>query len=216
MYVFANSSGQAVVVTGQVSRRIPFSFPALDSSLTAMVASVRVTPKPVVSVTSSLGGHNYLSVYGEDPMHVEINGVVLGQNCNAINAVDSAISNAVSFYQSNGIVNRATPVLIRLGSSQLRSINGFLVAITVQQDAENLDIASFSMLLLAESLDERELVVNDPPQLVPPADTSTQLRGVRDNLLASTTGPFTDQPWSSVLIDANGEIISRVTQTIQA
>ena len=215
MYVFANESGQAIIVTGSVSKRMPFSFPALETSLTALVASVRVSPKPIVSVNSCLGGHNYINVFGEDPMHVEISGVVIGSSCNTTRQVSSVVSDTLSFYSSNGIINRVTPVTFRLSTSGAKLNRGFVVALTIQQSADNADLASFNMLLLTDSLDEREIVVSDPPSLTTTASTDQAARGVVSNIQASTLGAIPSQDWGSILIDSNGEVISRVTQTVQ-
>ena len=58
-----------------------FSFPELDQSFNALVRATRVSPKPVINTQGTLGGVNYLNVFGEDPLQVEIQGIIAGSAC---------------------------------------------------------------------------------------------------------------------------------------
>ena len=221
MLIFVNSSGQAIVALTKSSSAASFSFPELDAKLSAIVSQIRVTPKPVVSVVSTLGGKNYINVFGEDPLQLELMGTLLGANCSVGQDVTSAVATGVDFYKSNSVINRVTPIQFRLQSNSGSGVvpkakKAFMIAMTISQDAAFPDMASFNMLLIAESFDDRELAVSDAPILPTSGETSTSSRALSSNLSASSTGALPGLAWSgSVLIDVNGEVIMPVTQTAQ-
>jgi hypothetical protein len=222
MYVFVNTSGQALVALNRNSARTVLSLPELDTRMTAIATAIRVTPKPIVSVVSTLGGQNFINVFGEDPLQVEISGILVGSNCQSGEAVSNAVSNGVDFYKQNSVINRITPITFRFQSEQNnpavpKATKGFLVAMTISQEAEFQDIANFNLLIISQSLDSRELAKTPAVITSPIPSPIFQSRGVSTNLMASSSGAMPSVDWGgSILIDSNGEVVSSVaTQIIQ-
>lgn len=132
-----------------------FSFPELDQSFSALVRGTRVSPKPVINVQGTLGGVNYLNVFGEDPLQVEIQGVIAGSACGQAGQVASGLANGVAFYSQYGVVNNPTPIRYRIQGQKQKQ--AFLVAMTVSQDSSFVDLAEFQMTLMSENLDNRTI-----------------------------------------------------------
>lgn len=180
MFFFVSSTRQVLFVKSDVVRPVSFSFPELDSdSFNAMVTLARFSPKPVFGIQGTVGGANYLNVFGEDPMQIELNGIIVGANCNSANTLQTAIGNSVAFYKAHGVVNRVEPIKFVLHGSGERERQAFLVAFSVSQEDSFNDMANFSMMLLGENLDARKFA---PPTSIS-STSSTSL-----NETAANTG----------------------------
>jgi len=165
MFLFVNPQGQTFVTRTNLYLHSSFSLPELDGQLEALVISTTLTPKPAVSVQGTLGGVNLINVFGEDPLEIQITGVVVGANCDALNASSSALGVGVDIFAQLGIVNRATPLRFRITGQPSRK--AFMVALTVMQDTAFADMARFNMMLLAENLQDRRIALQ--PTAVPPS-----------------------------------------------
>lgn len=210
MYLFLNDRGQVLVTKSDRVKRVMFSIGDIEQDFKALTTSIRITPKPVVSVQGTIGGANYLNVFGEDPLQIEIAGVIVGYSCDSASQTESAIGNSVALYKTYGVINRVTPIsFVVLGSSQGER-QAFLVAMSITQDNSFADIAEFSMVLLAEDLNDNRIsnlaVIGDsdlPVVVTPPPNTGVPGGGVYQN-------PF-DMPYalSGPGISSSGNVVSR-------
>lgn len=177
MFIFVNPLGQTLIMETQLTTITSFSLPELDNQFNALVTNTRVTPKPIVNVQSTLGGINYLNVFGEDPLQIQIQGIIVGAACNTAGRVTSALASSVDFYARNGVINKTTPIKYTLQGS--KSKQAFLVAMSITQDNSFADLASFDMVLLSENLDNRVIsppsMIRQQPQRVQLTSTNTGL-----------------------------------------
>jgi hypothetical protein len=211
MYMFINERGQVAVAKSDVVQRVIFSMDELSNSFRALVTGIRITPKPVVSVHGTIGGANFLNVFGEDPLQIEINGVAIGYNCDSLSETESAISNSVEFYKTNSVINRVEPIRFTLPSTGKSERQAFLVAMSVLQDNAFADLAKFSMILLAEDLNNRRfdragiVVPTGAPNVFVPPNTG------RPGSWAAQrpTALITDFSVTSQLLTRSGDVVAR-------
>lgn len=213
MFIFTDSNGAALVADTNIYKFSAFSFPELDQNFNALTTTFKVVPRPVISVVSTLGGHNYLNVFGEDPLTIDLQGIIVGNSCTSGNVVSAAIATAVQFYSTNGVVNRVTPIKFQIEGDKSRK--AFLVAMTVVQDNNFIDVINFNMMLLAESLDKRELASATVKSPVAPPKTSPGTRALTSNIASANTGAAPQLDWPLPLyINSSGEVTSPETQTL--
>lgn len=153
MYIFVNSQGRVLVTQTDLFVHSSFALPELDQQANAIVVATSVMPKPIIQIQGTLGRQNYLNVFGENPMQIQIDGVVVGRDCQTFQTASSALGVSVDFFAQHGVVNRLQPLRYTITGQPARQ--AFLVGMTVQQDSAFVDMARFSMSLLAESLQDQ-------------------------------------------------------------
>jgi len=209
MLFLVNASRQVLFVKTDMVRPVSFSFPELDSdSFNALVQLARFSPKPVVGIQGTVGGANYLNVFGEDPMQIELNGIIVGANCNSANTLQTAIGNSVAFYKAHGVVNRVEPIKFVLHGSGERERQAFLVAFSVSQEDSYNDLANFSMMLLGENLDARKF--SPPASLTTSSASSTLTTKPNTGLVANvsqTGSQASPLAVSATSLTGSGEIV---------
>lgn len=156
MFLFVNREGNALITRTSLFVNSSFSLPELDAQLNALVSRIQVTPKPLVQLQGSLGGKNYINVFGENPLQIQLSGLVLGRNCNTLSNIKSSLGLATSFFQEHGVVNRVAPLTFTMTGHP--SKQAFMVALTVTHATQFNDMSQFSMTLLSKSLR------NEPPR----------------------------------------------------
>lgn len=150
MFIFVSEKGRALVTKTDLVTFSSFSLPELDKEISALVTQTQVTPRPAIQIQGTLGGRNYLNVFGEDPLQIQINGILVGTQCGVANQVASSLGMSVEFFAKNGVVNRTTPLRYTITGQPSRE--AFLVAMNVGQESAFADMSRFNMTLLAESL----------------------------------------------------------------
>lgn len=154
MFIFVNSQGGALITQTDLFVHSSFVLPELDAQANAIVTATSVVTRPVFRTQGTLGGKNYLNVFGEDPMQIQITGVVVGQDCQNLQNASSALGISVDFFARHGVVNRALPLRYTITGQPSRE--AFLVGLTVTQESAFADMARFTMSLLGESLEDRD------------------------------------------------------------
>lgn len=148
MFLFASKSGSVIVA--DPSGFISVQLEGIGRQLSAIVLRASIEPKPVVQIHGSVGGENYLNVFGEDATIIRISGVAVGDGCQIAQAANSAVQNTVEYFRQYSVLGRAQPITYRLSGNA--SKRGYLVAITVNVDGEQRDVAAFEMVVLSEPL----------------------------------------------------------------
>lgn len=156
MLLFANSNRNVLVSRSLISSfRLAFQLQALDRYVTLLVTRTTVQPSPAYQVHGSLGGLNYLNVFGEEPVTVSLSGIVAGASCATLQGVQSALGIGVDVFRELGVVENALPLQYRVGTSRMRS--AYLVAMDITQQEAFSDVANFNMRLLSEPFSEASI-----------------------------------------------------------
>lgn len=179
MFIFSDSRSRVAIFKSELSSIGAFSFPELSLGFKAIITNTRFTPRPVINPQGTIGGANYLSVFGEDPLQIEMSGAVVGAECDAATSAATAIGRSLTFYKANSIVNRVDPIKFTIGRVERQA---FLVAMSIMQEENFADIASFTMLLLGKSLAD----------FIPTAATPLRTAATPDIVLQTNTGIVTE------------------------
>lgn len=213
MLVFVNSQGRALITASDLVTKTSFTLPELDDTINALVIQTAVIPKPAVQMQGTLGGHNYLNVFGEDPMQIQISGLVLGEDCQNIAGTASALGTSVEFFAKHGVVNRVAALKYTISGQPTKK--AFLVALTVSQESAFADMARFNMTLFAESLQDDLLIPQDQTATADPdpdPDPDPDSAGARNTGLigvTSSTGSTSRVlPVSADLLLGSGDVQS--------
>lgn len=154
--LFFVDSGRNVLITQSnlpVSKAA-FHLTELDVYIHVIVTGTNVRPNPAIQIHSSVGGLNYINVFGEEPVQISLKGMVAGSDCTNANQLQSALGISVDMFVELGVVQRVIPLQYRVGSSRMRA--AYLVGMDISQDDSFNDVATFQMTLLAEPLAEIE------------------------------------------------------------
>lgn len=172
MFLLVNQNKNVLVAKSAIApQKVAFYLPELSQYVTLIVTQTSIKPAPAVQVHGSVGGQNYLNVFGEDPVQIGLSGLVAGSACSTLRDIHSALGLAVDVFRDLSVVSRAEPLRYRVGRSRMR--NAFLVGMDINQDNTFADVAQFSMMLLGEPFTETQQSkpITDPNA---PSDPSTQ------------------------------------------
>ena len=199
MFIFTNDKGQTLVTKTNLYVRSSFSLPELDTQLEALVIATTLSPKPAINIQGTVGGTNLLNVFGEDPMEIQLTGIVVGPGCDSLNRAKNALGIAMQMFVDHGVVNRVTPLRYQITGQQAR--NAFMVGLQVSQDNTFSDYANFSMMLLAESLQKKKpsLQVN----AVPPVGPSPVAAIPNTGVVARSITPISSRSYATALASSS-------------
>lgn len=214
MFIFNNDQGQTLVTDSNLATQGSFSLPEIDRQINALVTQTVVTPAPAVQIQGTLGGRTYINVFGEDPMQVQISGIVVGRHCDDLQSASSALGVSVDFFAQHGVINRAEPLEYTIRGQPTKQ--AFMVGLTVSQDSAFADIARFQMLLFAESLSNQNL---DPASPISnPDSVDTTAPGTNTGLINrqfSTATVSSLPPGSSINQAVEGLLQTGNTASVQ-
>ncbi|GIW89589.1 MAG: hypothetical protein KatS3mg109_0021 [Pirellulaceae bacterium] len=132
-----------------------FVIPSLSNqALQMVITSIRVQPNPVYQIHSTIGGFSYISVFGEDPVLIDVSAVIGGSSgcVGLFNPALSAMAKAVRIFSRRGIVGY--PVPLRFSIAGIRSRASYLVGMTISQDNAFSDVVSVDLKFVAEPFSE--------------------------------------------------------------
>lgn len=157
MYIFVNDNKNVLITQSKLlNPKVSFRLQELEEEFTAIIIRASVTPAPAIQIHSSVGGLNHLNVFGEEPVQIMLEGKVAGSSCDAASRIESGLSRAVDIFSTYGVVQRAEPLSMKIGSGRVRA--AFLVGLTASQNEAFADVADIQIQLIAEPLAE----IGDP------------------------------------------------------
>jgi len=186
--LFYVGNGRNVLVTQSNLRisKATFYLKEFDQYFELLIVSTVIKPMPSIQIHSSLGGQNYLNIFGEEPVSITLSGYVTGNACETTDRIQSALGLAVDIFKENSVVTKLAPLEYRVGNTRARS--AYLVQFEVSQDDSFVDIAKINMQLLAEPIAE----ITEPRPVILANDAVTaQTQFVKAQPVSRTTQTIT-------------------------
>lgn len=128
-----------------------FSFPDISNESYKMVITrATIAPQPITQIHSSIGGMSYLSVFGEDPVQIQLTGVIAGGiNCFApFNPSTSALAKAVQIFRTKSVVGNPLPLRFSIAGSRARA--AYMIALRVDIETGFSDVVNINMAFVSE------------------------------------------------------------------